>query len=107
MVCLIGLAWIIGFGACQQTRAEEESIPNETCLDCHSDEELTYRIPPERLGPTIAAAASAPERARRQQAARRDYCEREQRAGTAEHGSEHHFAPLTRRLRPRSRNSRL
>ncbi len=41
MICVAGLAALMGFALCQRAPGEEEIIPSETCLDCHSDEELT------------------------------------------------------------------
>ena len=39
MMCVAGLA--VGIVLCTPALGEEEMIPNEACLDCHSDEELT------------------------------------------------------------------
>jgi hypothetical protein len=41
MMCVAGLAVAMGIVLCTPVLGEEEMISNETCLDCHSDEELT------------------------------------------------------------------
>jgi cytochrome b subunit of formate dehydrogenase len=41
MICVASLAAVMGLALCQRALGEEEIIPSETCLDCHSDEDLT------------------------------------------------------------------
>ncbi len=41
IILAAGLAAIAGFGICQPASAEEEMVSTETCLECHSDPDLT------------------------------------------------------------------